>query len=237
MVFFGRVRLELEVGEDRSEKEPRAELARDEVGVLALPADPGALCERLLHQGRRVDEHLDVGRFGFGRSDEMRRERFQLALDDVVVVAIAGVDRNRAAGLSRERRQRILLRAVVEAEDDKAFRPRHERPRVDAPLKGLRHPAHLAVRALGEPGGEPLAHLRRRIGGGHPAGVEAERVRLGLEGGREALCARRTTHGRAGPRRAFGRPPPVRRRRSFRTPFGDDRSGAGSRRECRMRRR
>ena len=43
MVGLGRVGLELARGEDRAEEQPRAELARDEVGVLALPAEPGAL--------------------------------------------------------------------------------------------------------------------------------------------------------------------------------------------------
>jgi hypothetical protein len=34
------------------------------------------------------------------------------------------------------------------------------------------------VRAFGEPGGETLARLRRRLGGRDPAGVETERARL-----------------------------------------------------------
>jgi hypothetical protein len=34
------------------------------------------------------------------------------------------------------------------------------------------------MRALPEPGGEPLARMRLRLGGRDPAGVEAERARL-----------------------------------------------------------
>jgi hypothetical protein len=34
------------------------------------------------------------------------------------------------------------------------------------------------VRALGEPGGETLTRLRRRVSGRDAAGVEAERARL-----------------------------------------------------------
>jgi hypothetical protein len=34
------------------------------------------------------------------------------------------------------------------------------------------------MRALREPGGKTLARLRRRLGGGDPAGVEAERPRF-----------------------------------------------------------
>jgi hypothetical protein len=33
------------------------------------------------------------------------------------------------------------------------------------------------MRAFGEPGGETLARMARRLGGGDPADVEAERVR------------------------------------------------------------
>jgi hypothetical protein len=35
----------------------------------------------------------------------------------------------------------------------------------------------MPVRAFGEPGGETLARLRRRLGGSDPTGVEAERAR------------------------------------------------------------
>jgi hypothetical protein len=35
------------------------------------------------------------------------------------------------------------------------------------------------VRAFGEPGGQALAALSRRLGSGDPAGVETERARFG----------------------------------------------------------
>ena len=59
-VGLGRRRRQLRGREDRAEEEPVAELARDEHGVLALPAEPGGCGERLLHDRRRVDEHLGV---------------------------------------------------------------------------------------------------------------------------------------------------------------------------------
>jgi hypothetical protein len=34
------------------------------------------------------------------------------------------------------------------------------------------------MRAFGDPGGETLARMGRRLGGSDPAGVEAERARL-----------------------------------------------------------
>ena len=54
----------------------------------------------------------------------------------------------------------------------------HQLPGIGPPLEGLGHPGHVAMRAFGEPGGETLARLSRRLGGGDPAGVEAERARL-----------------------------------------------------------
>ena len=51
MVRFRLVGLELEIGEDRAEKQPRAEFARHQIGVLALPAEPGAGGERLSISG------------------------------------------------------------------------------------------------------------------------------------------------------------------------------------------
>ena len=54
----------------------------------------------------------------------------------------------------------------------------HELAGIGPPLEGLGHPGHVAVRALGEPGGKTFARLRRRLGGRDPAGVEAERARF-----------------------------------------------------------
>ena len=47
--------------QDGAQKQPGAELARHQVGVLALPAEPRRLAQRLFHQRRGVDEHLDLG--------------------------------------------------------------------------------------------------------------------------------------------------------------------------------
>ncbi len=61
MVDLGGVARQVGGGEDRAEKQPGAEFARDEVGVLALPAQSGRLRQRLFHHRGGVDEHLDLG--------------------------------------------------------------------------------------------------------------------------------------------------------------------------------
>ena len=62
MILLGSIRREIERRENRTEKQPRAEFARNQIRVLALPADAGRRGERLLHHRRGVDENLDVCR-------------------------------------------------------------------------------------------------------------------------------------------------------------------------------
>jgi len=66
MVVLRRVRDKLKIGENGPQKQPGAEIARDEIGVLALPAKPGGLGQRLLHHWRGVDEDLDLARIWRG---------------------------------------------------------------------------------------------------------------------------------------------------------------------------
>ena len=100
VIALGRVRLDPKVGEDLAEEQPGAEAARDQVAVLALPADPGALGERLLEHRRGVDEHLDLGA---ERGVQPGRQLLETPFDQVVVVAMPGVDRDRRAVAARER--------------------------------------------------------------------------------------------------------------------------------------
>ena len=69
-----------QIGQDRAEEQPRAEFARHQIGVLALPADSGPRRERLLHQRRGVDEHFDVGRPGTRRGDRNAASSLSLPL-------------------------------------------------------------------------------------------------------------------------------------------------------------
>ncbi len=96
MILLGRVGLDLGGGEDRADEQPRAELARDEIGVLALPAEPGARGERLLHHRRGIDEQLHLA---LRERLHARGERLELRLEHVVIVGALRVDRDRAARL------------------------------------------------------------------------------------------------------------------------------------------
>ena len=94
MIGVGLVARQFERGEDRAEKQPGAEFARHQIGVLALPAQPRRLRQRLFHHGGGIDEHLDLAA---GRRDQPARQRLQPLLDQVVIVVALRIDRDRAA--------------------------------------------------------------------------------------------------------------------------------------------
>ena len=79
----------------RNSQEPNSRLTR----LVCLPCQPrpAARGQRLLHHRRGVDEDLDFGLLGPRARDEPCRQRLQPALDHVVIVAMARVDRDRAA--------------------------------------------------------------------------------------------------------------------------------------------
>ena len=190
-VDLGLIRREVKRGEDGAKEQPRAELARDEIGVLALPAEPGAGGQRLLHDGGGVNEHLHLAA---GMGDEPARQRLEPRLDDLVVVVALGIDRDRAAVALREYGERIGVRPIIEAEHDDRSHLRPERARVGAALRTRCHPGHVAVRALGKEALEPRLRFRDGIGPDNADGIEAMLACCGgerrLEGGRIAQKSR-----------------------------------------------
>ena len=99
-MLLGRsVGLELERGHDDPEEQPVAMGPRQQIAVLALPADPGRRGERLLHHRRGVDKHFQLARRSI---DDESRQRLQALLDRLVIVAALGVGRDPPA--SRPRR-------------------------------------------------------------------------------------------------------------------------------------
>src|SRR6516225_11384644 len=77
MVGLRTIRLESQAQINLPEEQPGAEIARHQIGVLALPAEPGALGERLFHDRRGVDDKLQPARPA--RLDPVR-ERLEAAL-------------------------------------------------------------------------------------------------------------------------------------------------------------
>ena len=117
----GGVRLQVEAGQNHAEEQPAAVLAADEIGVLALPAYPRRLRERLFHHRRRIDEHLQLRR---RRRYDEAREGLQRLFDRLVIVAALRIDRNAAEVRARTKRQRVTRRRIAHPQRDRRFRVR-----------------------------------------------------------------------------------------------------------------
>ena len=165
-------------GEDAAEEQPRAELPADQIGVLALPAEPGGLGERLFHDRRGVDEHFDVAAAPGG---DLAGQFLELALDDVVIVAVLRIDGDRGAALVGKRGERVRLRPVIHAEHDDRADLRPQRARAAAPRRRLLQPSHAAVLACFDEGRKPRRRQRDRTGRCDRDAIEAQPLCLAID--------------------------------------------------------
>jgi hypothetical protein len=160
VIDLGFIDRKLERCEDGTEEQPRAVISRHQIGVLALPAETRARRERLLHHGRRIDEHLHVAA---GIRHKPARDCLQLRLDELVIVVALRVDRDRAALALLKDRERIAVRPVIQAQHDDGARVRPEHMRVRAPRCRAGEPCHVAMRATRDKFLEPRLRLRVRM--------------------------------------------------------------------------
>ena len=147
--------------------------ARNEICVLALPAQTRRLRQRLFHHGRGVDEDFNVAA---GLVDQHARERFEPRLDQIVIIVAQRIDRDGAAQALVQDRERIVMRAVIDAEHDDRAHARPQRARIGAAVGVARHPIHVAVAAGFEECAEPRGRARDGVGPRHAEGVEAMRA-------------------------------------------------------------
>jgi len=89
-----RIGRDVRCRQDDAQKQPVAVVAAEQVGVLALPAQPGPLGQRFLHQGGGVDEHLNLGA---QQGRDLARQGLQPPLDDLMIVVPARINRDIAA--------------------------------------------------------------------------------------------------------------------------------------------
>ena len=163
---------QIQRGEDAGEKEPGSEPPRHQIGVLALPAKAGSLGQRLFHHRRRIDEDLHIT--AACARDEKARQLLQLALDDIVIIPVAGVDGNIAPVRVGKVLQRIPGRAIVHGQHDDGAHLRPQHAGAGTPVCRFFHPAHGAVMAIGEKLCQPLRGLRDGIGPGDGEIIKAQ---------------------------------------------------------------
>ena len=140
--------------------------------MLALPAEARGGGERLFHDGGGVDEDFDFLAGGVGEpAGDLLEPRF----DEIVIIAVAGVDGDIARAFIVEARHRIIVRPVIHGQHDNAFDVGPERAGPRAAAFGFFHPNHIAVAALGQPLREAGDGLGRGVRRCHAHGVEASR--------------------------------------------------------------
>src|SRR6185312_2625078 len=142
-----RIDRQLGRGEDGAQEQPRAELARDQYAVLALPAEAGSFRQRLFHHRGGVDENLHLVP---GPALEQTGDFLEPALDELVIVPVARIDRDGAAVPVRENAERIVRRPVFDPEHDDGADVRPEPGRLGALAWLVRKPVHVAVPAFGQ---------------------------------------------------------------------------------------
>ena len=113
--------------------------------------------------GACVDEDLDAGA---GAAGEELGQVFELALEQVMVVAVAGVDGDVAACGMGQVGERVFGWGIGQADDNDAARLRPEGPRMGTPVLVFGEPAHVAMLAGGDIGGQTGASFRGQVGGG-----------------------------------------------------------------------
>jgi hypothetical protein len=182
MVALGLVGRQLQRGENSAEEEPRAHTARHQVGVLALPAQPGRLSQRLLHDRGGIDEDLDLAALLL---DQPAPQPLQPLLDHVVIVAALGVDADRGPVRLRQNCQRVASGGVGgrvglgQHDDRTGFGPQSFG--AGPPADSVGHPGHVAMPPLPDPLAQPRARHPDRVRAGDANLGEAERPSLRLK--------------------------------------------------------
>ncbi len=176
MVALRFIRRQVQVGEHLPQEQPGAMLAGDEVGVLALPSDAGPLRQGFFHDRGGVDEDLERAAVAFGHPAAQPLQAF---LDQVMVVAVARVDRDGGDIPALQGRERVHLRPVVLPQHDHAARFRPERARLAALLGARLKPAHVAMVTGGKEGLQAFGCSTSQIGRREANRIEPERERLG----------------------------------------------------------
>ena len=167
---------ERQIGEDGAQKQPGAELARNQIAVLSGPAETRRLRQRLFHDRRGIDEDLDFGSLGLG--DEPRGEPLEPSLDKVMIIAVSRVNGDISGRFPRQRGKRIASRAIIHAKHDNARGLGPEFARIGTPRLRCGEPVHGARRAGGKPGVESFRRIGNGARMGDAADVEAPRARL-----------------------------------------------------------
>ena len=142
--------------------------------MLALPAEPCRFGEGFFHDWSGIDEHFQV--LAGGPGSEAAGDALELALDDVVVIAVLRIDRNRRLVFLRQNIQRVAIRPVIHGEHDDRAHLRPQCLRVGPALFRLLHPFHTGVPPERQILAQPLFGKWNGIGAGDGNEIESSRA-------------------------------------------------------------
>ena len=174
-----RIGPQFQGGINFAQKQPGAKRAGYQIGVLALPAQPGQRRQRLFQHRGRVDKHLDlVPKLPV----QPPGQPLQPLLDHIVIIAPTGINRyRRPLRLRLDSRLRSRPRPIIHPQRNDRARLSPQPARIAAPLALFGQPAHIAMMAGGKKPRKPLPHpvpQRRR---GKANGIEPQREGLGAD--------------------------------------------------------
>ena len=171
---LGRIGGQGDGGEDRPQEEPASQVARQQVRVLALPAQARRLCQGLFHDRRSIDKDLDL--FAWHLLQQPAAKLFQPLLDQVVIIAPLGINADRRAVGLVQHGQRIVVGRVQLGQDDHRFCLWPQSGRIAAPMGPFGHPVHLAMPPGIQELLQPLGGLWDRIRGRDPHLGKSDRL-------------------------------------------------------------
>jgi len=144
MVNICDIRLKIHRGENRPKEEPAAQFTPHEIGMLTLPAETRFGAERLFHHRCRVHENFDLSALT-RLLNQPAANAFEAFFDDVMIITVAGIDRNGPRLLARDSLHGIIVRRVAFGQHDDGFSFGPQRRGITAPRHALFHPRHLAM--------------------------------------------------------------------------------------------
>ena len=152
MIAHRRVHRQRQISEDFAQKEPRAGLAGENVGMLAHPAESRAAGDGLLQNRRAVHEHPVAE--GADRLRDALGQPLQPLAHQFVIVPAQRITRYVTAARIPQYRPGVggVGRQVVHAHADDATGAGHQFRRSAAQGAVALHPRHLACHARLEPG-------------------------------------------------------------------------------------
>ena len=127
-------------------------LTRYQIGVFSLPPGAGARCQWLFHQRGGIDKHL-YSRTTFRR--KLSGKLLQLALDHVMIVAAARINRDIATANGAQIIHRVMIGAVIHQGNNGGTRICPHSDRLATAVRCFAQPDHVTFKPVSQKSVKP----------------------------------------------------------------------------------